>query len=213
MLTRLLLLTVILNCATPAPADLFRVPSLVKVGTAPPWLWKTVPSNWMSKVAPARLCRTAPPPLLKKPEVQVALPALLRVRPPVILRTSPLKGRPPSASATQAPLFVPPDQVVRPLTSSVPVPANVPPLRMKLLWMFDAALRSNVPPEIVRLASLVRLVMVTFPVDVIVTPRKAAGMETAMLLGRVLSSQLAAVFQRLSPPPPSQTPAGARRVS
>src|SRR5262249_48335621 len=105
------------------------------------------------------------------------------------------------------------DQVVTPLTSRVPVPVNVPPLRVKSLWMLDAAAMSNVPPAIVSLASLVRLVMVTFPVEVIEAPLKAAGMETAMLLGRVSLSQLAAVFHRLSPPPPSQTPAGARRDS
>src|SRR5262249_7229764 len=138
-------------------------------------------------------------------------------RPPVKVRTVPLKIIPPLALVTPEPLMVPPDQVVRPVMSRVPVPVRVPKLSVKALFvvlvMLEAAAISKVPFEIVRPAALVRLVMVTFAVEVIVTPLKAAGMVTGMLLGRVLSSQLAAVFHRLSPPPPSQTPAGARRVS
>ena len=43
-----------------APADLVKVPALLNTVTVPPRVMSKARSDWASKVAPARLLKTAP---------------------------------------------------------------------------------------------------------------------------------------------------------
>src|SRR5262245_60308575 len=105
-----------------------------------------LPLSWppvQLTAAPLAVASMARPPESGKPEGMVrAAPAPRTVRPP--------------------PAWVPPVQVIAPLTVRSAAPVSVPPLSVKALLIVEALAKLKFPPDRARLAALV-----TLPIDVV----------------------------------------------
>ena len=217
---------------------------LIVVAPVPPLLRNVAPA-WLSKNASAPLsappkfdANIAPPNVVRKSE-----PLRLRIRPdpsPVLLfrlrnpaahvappRTSstrpassvtlPLIVSAPCVSVLPAPVMIPSENVVTPLTITVPVPCKVPPLRARLATVVvpfavsvpllmasvpvisDRPLTVSVPADTVTLPAPKMPVTLEVPLDVTVTPAPMLTMSAAP--GAVPPLQLLPMAQLPVAPP------------
>ena len=129
-----------MRMVVPAPADLVKVPALLNCGPVTAEITSKNSLFWTSKVAPGRLLKTVPWPMKMLPPVQVAVPALLMVRPRDRLVPDPLMS-----SVAVAWTFVVPEPLIlpfhtsAPLTVRSPVPVRVPPSIAKFSAVTSAA--------------------------------------------------------------------------
>ena len=108
--------------------------------------------------------------------------------------------------------MVPPLQVMALVMVSVPAPVRVPPDRVRepLVVMEDAAAMERDPPEMIRVSSQVRLLMVCVPeARVMVGVPPTLMVTSSPEVGNVLPLQLFASIQVALSPPPSQDTAAA----
>src|SRR4029077_5856519 len=119
------------------PPVICNVPALLNAGATPPLKIMPFPKPLlpftMLQVAPARLFTTAPvdrnSPLPPVAFPNVVVPDTFNVRASSVTLALGMLI-PPLAFVTPAPFIAPPDQAVSPLTVTVEVPVNVPPVRV-----------------------------------------------------------------------------------
>src|SRR5678815_1846246 len=144
------------------PPLLVKVPALLNCVSAPPKLFKKLPSKFVSKLAPAWLLKMGPEPVLNCPPVHVAAPALFSVRPPVSVLVPPLSTIPPLAWVTPTPVIVPLLQLVSPEIVTKEVPPKLPEVIPSVLALTPPLLlKVPMPPEKTRAPEVIATVSYT----------------------------------------------------